>query len=293
MKTILRSIYVGFLGDFPKEFADCAKPVVDSSVEVYRRMSEELLPTPAKSHYTFNLRDLSKVLQGILLIKPNECKSRDVMTRLWVHESMRVFHDRLISIEDKEYFKQMVAQLVKKNFGGGPSYEELFLEREIIFGDFFTMGEAAEDRAYQECSDFEKMVKLMEDYLEEYNFSSTNTMNLVFFKDAAEHATRIARILRQPRGNAMLVGWGFRKQSLTRFASFMAGFKCFSIELTRGYGVNEFRDDLKTLYHQTGIEGTPTVFSLHRHANRDGEFRGGHQQHSQLRRGARAVRSAG
>ena len=261
MKTILRSIYVGFLGDFPKEFADCAKPVVDSSVEVYRRMSEELLPTPAKSHYTFNLRDLSKVLQGILLIKPNECKSRDVMTRLWVHESMRVFHDRLISIEDKEYFKQMVAQLVKKNFGGGPSYEELFLEREIIFGDFFTMGEAAEDRAYQECSDFEKMVKLMEDYLEEYNFSSTNTMNLVFFKDAAEHATRIARILRQPRGNAMLVGvGGSGKQSLTRFASFMAGFKCFSIELTRGYGVNEFRDDLKTLYHQTGIEGTPTVF---------------------------------
>ena len=70
------------------------------------------------------------------------------------------------------------------------------------------MGEAAEDRAYQECSDFEKMVKLMEDYLEEYNFSSTNTMNLVFFKDAAEHATRIASILRQPRGNAMLVGVG-------------------------------------------------------------------------------------
>ena len=40
----------------------------------------------------------------------------------------------------------------------------------------------------------------------------------------------------------------------------MAGFKCFSIELTRGYGITEFRDDLKNLYVQTGIEGTPTVF---------------------------------
>jgi dynein heavy chain len=86
-------------------------------------------------------------------------------------------------------------------------------------------------------------------------------MHLVFFMDAAEHATRIARILRQPRGNAMLVGvGGSGKQSLTRFASFMAGFKCFSIELTRGYGINEFREDIKNLYVQAGINGTPTVF---------------------------------
>ena len=67
-------------------------------------------------------------------------------------------------------------------------------------------------------------------------------MNLVFFKDAAQHAARVARILSQPRGNAMLVGvGGSGKQSITRFASHMAGFKCFSIELTRGYGNNEAR----------------------------------------------------
>ena len=224
--------------------------------------SEELLWRPSPSRTTRStLATCPRCCEGILLIKPNECKSRDVMTRLWVHESMRVFHDRLISIEDKEYFKQMVAQLVKKNFGGGGLLRGALPRARDHLRGFFHHGRGSGRSRVPECSDFEKMVKLMEDYLEEYNSSSTNTMNLVFFKDAAEHATRIARILRQPRGNAMLVGvGGSGKQSLTRFASFMAGFKCFSIELTRGYGVNEFRDDLKTLYHQTGIEGTPTVF---------------------------------
>ncbi len=58
------------------------------------RISEELLPTPAKSHYTFNLRDLSKVFQGLLMITSGSCPNRDVMMRLWMHEACRVFHDR-------------------------------------------------------------------------------------------------------------------------------------------------------------------------------------------------------
>lgn len=37
---------------------------IDCSVEIYGRMSTDLLPTPTKSHYIFNLRDLSKCIQG-------------------------------------------------------------------------------------------------------------------------------------------------------------------------------------------------------------------------------------
>lgn len=39
----------------------------DCSVEIYGRMSTDLLPTPAKSHYVFNLRDLSKCVQGEII----------------------------------------------------------------------------------------------------------------------------------------------------------------------------------------------------------------------------------
>ena len=53
-------------------------------------------------------------------------------------------------------------------------------------------------------------------YLDDYNMSSSKEMKLVFFLDAIEHVSRIARMIRQERGNALLVGvGGTGKQSLT------------------------------------------------------------------------------
>jgi dynein heavy chain len=72
------------------------------------RISEELLPTPAKSHYTFNLRDLSKQFQGMLMATPSTCSSKDSMARLWLHEACRVFADRLVCEEDRQQLQKML-----------------------------------------------------------------------------------------------------------------------------------------------------------------------------------------
>ncbi len=52
------------------------------------------------------------------------------------------------------------------------------------------------------------------------------------------------------------------KQSLTRFAAAIEGFQAVSIELRRGYGASEFREDLKGLCNTAGVEGKPVVFLL-------------------------------
>jgi dynein heavy chain len=86
-------------------------------------------------------------------------------------------------------------------------------------------------------------------------------MNLVFFTDALRHLARIGRVLRQPRGNLMLVGvGGSGKQSLTRLGCSMNEMACKMIALTRGYGINELREDIKVFMVEAGLAGKHTVW---------------------------------
>ncbi|XP_067440238.1 dynein axonemal heavy chain 6 [Thunnus thynnus] len=260
LKQIFKAILSGFLSEFSQAVKDCAGQIVDAAVEIYDRLSVDLLPTPAKSHYVFNLRDLSKCVQGILQCEPSQVRDKTQIFRLFCHECQRVFHDRLINNQDKTYFNTIVCEMASKYFGISlePSY---FVTQPIIFGDFIKVGAEKEDRLYEDLTDMNKIQTVLQDYLDDYNMTFCKETKLVFFQDAVEHVSRIARMIRQERGNALLVGvGGTGKQSLTRLASHMCGYQCFEIELSRGYNYDSFHEDLRRLYRMAGVEGKNMVF---------------------------------
>ncbi|CAL8330997.1 unnamed protein product [Merluccius merluccius] len=260
LKLIFKAILSGFLSDFPQAVRSCAGSIVSAAVEIYHRMSVDLLPTPAKSHYVFNLRDLSKCVQGMLQCQPGNVRDQTQIFRLFCHECQRVFHDRLINNQDKTYFNTIVSEMASKYFNLNlePSY---FVTEPIIFGDFIKLGAEKDDRVYEDLTDMEKIGAVLQDYLDDYNTIFSKETKLVFFRDAIEHVARIARMIRQERGNALLVGvGGTGKQSLTRLAAHMCGYRCFQIELSRGYGYDSFHEDLRKLCKMAGVEGKDMVF---------------------------------
>ena len=75
-----------------------------------------------------------------------------------------------------------------------------------------------------------KLVKVVEEYLEDYNSVSNAPMKLVMFLDAIEHVSRVTRVIRLPLGNALLLGvGGSGRQSLTRLAAFLEEYEVVQV----------------------------------------------------------------
>ncbi|KAI3369512.1 hypothetical protein L3Q82_007723 [Scortum barcoo] len=230
--------------------------LVDATIRVYSTITSQLLPTPAKSHYTFNLRDLSKVFQGILMAEAGMIEDKLQLLQLWYHESCRVFQDRLVCAEDRDWFNRLLKDCIEEF---DCSFEKVVPCQPVLYGDFMVPG--ADHKVYTLIEDKEKLAKVMEDYMEDYNQTSTTKMKLVLFMDAIEHVCRISRILRQPLGNALLLGvGGSGRQSLTKLASYMSEYECFQIELSKNYGQTEWREDIKSIMLKAGLQDQQITF---------------------------------
>eukprot|EP00842_Homolaphlyctis_polyrhiza_P000439 jgi/Hompol1/1396/HPOL_002693-RA len=246
-------------------------PLVCAVLDVYQGAIATLLPTPAKSHYVFNLRDFARVIQGVLLATPDKFTEQPKIVRLWCHEVYRVFYDRLVDDADRSAFFTSVKDIAARNFN--IRFDEIFGHldsnkdgkvedddlRSLMFGDYILPDAAV--RIYDEVMNVNKVSEVIKGRLDEYNQMSKAPMNLVIFRFAVEHVSRISRILKQPGGHALLVGvGGSGRQSLTRLAAFMAEYLLFQVEISKSYGKNEWRDDLKKFLIKAGAEGRQAVF---------------------------------
>jgi len=116
LRSLYSSVLQAHLEPFSGDVRAVAGTVVAATAGVYFKCQTDLLPTPAKTHYVFTLRDVSRVFQGLCIVGPAQVRDVPTMVRLWVHESMRVFHDRLVTDTDRRWLQSQLVGAVNRHF---------------------------------------------------------------------------------------------------------------------------------------------------------------------------------
>uniref|UniRef100_A0A8C4HJQ5 Dynein, axonemal, heavy polypeptide 9 like n=1 Tax=Dicentrarchus labrax TaxID=13489 RepID=A0A8C4HJQ5_DICLA len=218
-----------------------------SPICLHQKISQNFLPTAIRFHYIFNLRDLSNIFQGILFALPESIRYPMDLVHLWLHESSRVYSDKLMEEKDVELFNKILLD----------TDESIFIHQPLVYCHF---AQGVGEPRYHQASDWEKLQKTLADALEHYNELHA-VMDLVLFEEAIQHVCRISRILEAPYGNALLVGvGGSGKQSLCRLAAFLSMLEVFQITLRKGYSISDLKSDIAALYIKVGVKNIGTVF---------------------------------
>ncbi|XP_005399408.1 PREDICTED: dynein heavy chain 9, axonemal isoform X2 [Chinchilla lanigera] len=246
------------LGNFPASVQKSVPQLINLALAFHQKITTTFLPTVIKFHYIFNLRDFANIFQGILFSSVECVKSTQDLVKLYLHESNRVYRDKMVEEKDFDLFDKIQTEVLKKIFDD--MEETVAQTRSLNMYCHFASGIG--EPKYMPVQSWEVLTQTLVEALENHNEVNT-VMDLVLFEDAMRHVCRINRILESPRGNALLVGvGGSGKQSLTRLAAFISSMDVFQITLRKGYQISDFKVDLASLCLKAGVKNLSTVFLM-------------------------------
>jgi dynein heavy chain len=271
--TSLLTIYEAFLDGhldsqgFSTLVSAVSATIIKSALQVHKDVTEAFRKTAANFHYEFSIRHLANVFAGLLVATPHQFNQPEKFVFLWLHESERVYGDRLVSDADTAKFNEIMLNNAKKNFGqynvsqfymtGGDVKND-----PLMFCHFADGNTNADELVYDQAFDLKQLTKALVSALEDYNETNA-AMNLTLFDDAVYHVARIVRIVKQVGGHALLVGvGGSGKQSLARLAAFVCGYTVMKIMVNAYYTLLDFKGDLQAMCQRAAVKGEGVLFLL-------------------------------
>ncbi|XP_058525212.1 dynein axonemal heavy chain 14 isoform X2 [Ochotona princeps] len=265
-QSALSSIFQAHLGiyfalnNFTSDVQKSKDMITCCSVDIYQHVSQNMLPTPAKCHYMFNLRDVFKLLQGLLQADKSVITSVERAALLVAHEATRVFHDRLTEPTERRLFYQLLAKDIESHFQISWTPENL-MNDPTVFVDFLDVNKIHRKKIYQHTRDYNRLASVLNEFQMKLGSKFTEiTYPMVFFKEAIQHIVRTARVLRQPGSHMLLIGTkGCGKESCTTLACYLTEHKLYRVPESPSSGYAEFREVVKKAFIQAGLEGNPTV----------------------------------
>lgn len=172
-----------------------SEPLTDAMVSFYLA-SQKRFTSDIQAHYVYSPRELTRWVRGIYeAIKPLDSLSVEGLIRVWGHEALRLFQDRLVTEEEKQWTDENVDSTAMANFPNMNCEEAL--SRPILFSNWTSKNYIPVDR--EQLREYTK-ARLRVFHEEELD------VPLVLFNDVLDHVLRIDRVFRQIQGHLLLIG---------------------------------------------------------------------------------------
>ncbi|XP_054281409.1 dynein axonemal heavy chain 7-like [Macrosteles quadrilineatus] len=131
--------------------------------------------------------------------------------------------------------------------------------RNLIFTTALTCD--SEDKKYEEVGSLDNFMKALDPIIENYNSTQETKRNIVLFRFALEHLSRLCRVLSISGGSCLMLGMrGSGRQTITQLAALLCKADFHQPSVVHNYGFSEWRDDLKKVLINAGGNNTKTVF---------------------------------
>lgn len=224
------------------------KAMVQFYIESQARFTPKIQP-----HYVYSPRELTRWVRGVYeAIRPLDNLSVEGLIRIWAHEALRLFQDRLVAEEERQWTADSVRRIALEHF---PTIDDnQALKTPILFSNWLSKHYVPVEQ--EELRSFVK-ARLKTFCEEEVD------VPLVLFNDVLEHALRIDRVFRQPQGHLILIGVsGSGKTTLSRFVAWMNGLKVFQIKVHGKYAGEDFDEDLRGVLRRAGCKGEKICFIM-------------------------------
>ncbi|KAJ3451774.1 dynein heavy chain [Anaeramoeba flamelloides] len=227
-----------------------ASALTESMIDFYLA-NQRKLTTEMQPFYIYSPRELSRWCRALvsILTPLNGDVTLEQLIRIFAHEALRLFQDRIIEDENRQWTNKILDQIIFDNF---PTLPQEALRRPLLFSDWLTKDYLDVNR--NELKGYIKK-RLKAFYEEELD------VKLVLFNEAIDHILRIDRVLKQPKGHALLVGAsGAGKTVLSRFVAWVNGLSVFQIKISRKYDLENFDEDLRIVMKRAGLKGEKICF---------------------------------
>ena len=252
-KESLLQIYETFNGGIMKLFPNLrgyVRPLTDAMVGVYTK-NQANFTVDSRPQYFYSPRELTRWVRAIYeAVMGRDAMSPEELVGLWAHEAMRLFHDRLVEDEEREWCKRTIREVAGTYFAdaGGAGV----IDVEGLFSDWLS-----KDYAFAESDLLRDFVRARLKVFQEEELD----VELVVFNEVLEHVLRIDRVLKQPMGHCLLVGdSGAGKTVLSKFVAWMNGLQIFQIKAHSKYKMEDFNADLREVMRRVGCGGEKVCF---------------------------------